>query len=90
MIAYKLYLFHQTTDFATENFSASSFYMHNESSSATHAPGHFNTDSDQGDTSEVEAEESWFSDPQDVQHGAQGASNVPQRINDEVRTLRRF
>jgi hypothetical protein len=64
--------------------------MHNESSSATHAPGHFNTDSDQGDTSEVEAEESWFSDPQDVQHGAQGASNVPQRINDEVRTLRRF
>ena len=87
----KSYLFHQTTDFAPEKFSASSLYpTHNGSSSATHVPGHFDKDSDQGDASEVESEESWFRDPYDVQPEAQGASNVSQVMNDEVRALRRF
>ncbi|KAN0111331.1 hypothetical protein V8E52_008606 [Russula decolorans] len=62
---------------------ASSFHATLSSSPATHVPGHLNTDSDRDDISEVDAEDDWFGNPQDVQPGTSASSKVSKARNDE-------
>lgn len=62
----------------------SSFHATLSSSPATHVPGHLNTDSDRDDISEVDAEDDWFGNPQDVQPGTSASSKVSKARNDEV------
>ncbi|KAN0102412.1 hypothetical protein V8E52_011970 [Russula decolorans] len=63
--------------------SLSSFRATLSSSPATHVPGHLNTDSDRDDISEVDAEDDWFGNPQDVQPGTSASSKVSKARNDE-------
>jgi hypothetical protein len=84
VIAYNFYLFHQTTDFAPENFPASFTHPHDDHRSSTHVLGHFDSDSDQGISSGIEQEEDWLGNPNDVQTGAQTASRVSQATNNKV------
>lgn len=59
------------------------------SSSTTHVPGHVDIEGEQGNVSEVEAqveeEDDWYGDTQDVQTTAQvTSSNARKAVNDEV------
>ena len=68
--------------------SASSVQVtHLSSSPVTHVSEHLDTESDQDDISEVDAEDDWFSNPQDIPPGASAASKVSKATSDEVRPL---